>query len=328
MIRGLGLTRAVVGAERWCASGPGRAGHRAAPSPRAFTPGEVPAHPSDPAGRPPPWPLPCCVSGRGAAGHARRSPHLPARAPPLAAPAAAALATPTRSTAAPPLRPQVSKTISQMVMFIKQEAEEKAAEIAVSAEEEFNITKLQVGAALRVLARCAPCCCCWVRGCRAAAVRKGPGLAGCGGAQPTGLRGPAPPAPPPGLPPPAPPNPHTPPPPGPCPCPCPTVQLLEAEKARIRKEFERREGTIEVKKKVGAGGRRWAIGSAAGQRARPCRRAAPGLLAAHPRSLYLPPLMLPGGVQQAAEREPHQGAAGAGGRSAGARRGWVWRCQS
>ena len=31
-----------------------------------------------------------------------------------------------------------------MVMFIKQEAEEKAAEIAVSAEEEFNITKLQV----------------------------------------------------------------------------------------------------------------------------------------------------------------------------------------
>ena len=30
--------------------------------------------------------------------------------------------------------------------FIKQEAEEKAAEIAVSAEEEFNITKLQVRA--------------------------------------------------------------------------------------------------------------------------------------------------------------------------------------
>lgn len=29
--------------------------------------------------------------------------------------------------------------------FIKQEAEEKAAEIGVSAEEEFNITKLQVG---------------------------------------------------------------------------------------------------------------------------------------------------------------------------------------
>ncbi|KAL4419923.1 hypothetical protein ABPG75_007021 [Micractinium tetrahymenae] len=64
---------------------------------------------------------------------------------------------------------EVSKTISQMVMFIKQEAEEKAAEIGVSAEEEFNITKLQ---------------------------------------------------------------------------------LLEAEKAKIRKEFERREGTIEVKKKV------------------------------------------------------------------------------
>jgi V-type H+-transporting ATPase subunit E len=64
---------------------------------------------------------------------------------------------------------EVSKTISQMVMFIKQEAEEKAAEIAVSAEEEFNITKLQ---------------------------------------------------------------------------------LLEAEKARVRKEFERREAAIEVKKKV------------------------------------------------------------------------------
>jgi hypothetical protein len=30
--------------------------------------------------------------------------------------------------------------------FIRQEAEEKAAEIGVSAEEEFNITKLQVGA--------------------------------------------------------------------------------------------------------------------------------------------------------------------------------------
>lgn len=29
--------------------------------------------------------------------------------------------------------------------FIKQEAEEKAAEIGVAAEEEFNITKLQVG---------------------------------------------------------------------------------------------------------------------------------------------------------------------------------------
>lgn len=64
---------------------------------------------------------------------------------------------------------EVSKTISQMVMFIRQEAEEKAAEIGVSAEEEFNITKLQ---------------------------------------------------------------------------------LLEAEKARVRKDFERREGTIEVKKKV------------------------------------------------------------------------------
>ena len=58
--------------------------------------------------------------------------------------------------------------------FIKQEAEEKAAEIAVAAEEEFNITRLQ---------------------------------------------------------------------------------LLEAEKARVRREFERREGTIEVKKKV-----RWAGG--------------------------------------------------------------------
>lgn len=42
-----------------------------------------------------------------------------------------------------PLPAQVSKTISQMVMFIRQEADEKAAEIGVSAEEEFNITKLQ-----------------------------------------------------------------------------------------------------------------------------------------------------------------------------------------
>lgn len=39
---------------------------------------------------------------------------------------------------------QVNKTINQMVMFIRQEAEEKAAEISVSAEEEFNITRLQV----------------------------------------------------------------------------------------------------------------------------------------------------------------------------------------
>ena len=53
--------------------------------------------------------------------------------------------------------------------FIKQEAEEKAAEIGVAAEEEFNITRLQ---------------------------------------------------------------------------------LLEAEKARVRREFERRESTIDVKKKV------------------------------------------------------------------------------
>lgn len=64
---------------------------------------------------------------------------------------------------------EVSKTINQMVMFIRQEADEKAAEIAVSADEEFNITKLQ---------------------------------------------------------------------------------LLEAEKARVKKEFERREGSIDVKKKV------------------------------------------------------------------------------
>ena len=31
------------------------------------------------------------------------------------------------------------------------------------------------------------------------------------------------------------------------------LQLLEAEKARVRREFERREAAIEVKKKVGAG---------------------------------------------------------------------------
>jgi len=39
---------------------------------------------------------------------------------------------------------EVSKQILQMVQFIKQEAEEKASEIAVAAEEEFNIEKLQI----------------------------------------------------------------------------------------------------------------------------------------------------------------------------------------
>ncbi|CAL4974936.1 unnamed protein product [Urochloa decumbens] len=38
----------------------------------------------------------------------------------------------------------VSKQIQQMVRFIRQEAEEKASEISVSAEEEFNIEKLQL----------------------------------------------------------------------------------------------------------------------------------------------------------------------------------------
>ncbi|KAL0549656.1 hypothetical protein IC582_014143 [Cucumis melo] len=38
----------------------------------------------------------------------------------------------------------VSKQIQQMVRFIRQEAEEKANEISVSAEEEFNIEKLQL----------------------------------------------------------------------------------------------------------------------------------------------------------------------------------------
>ncbi|XP_015059397.1 V-type proton ATPase subunit E-like [Solanum pennellii] len=38
----------------------------------------------------------------------------------------------------------VSKQIHQMVRFIRQEAEEKANEISVSAEEEFNIEKLQL----------------------------------------------------------------------------------------------------------------------------------------------------------------------------------------
>lgn len=39
---------------------------------------------------------------------------------------------------------EVSKQVQQMVRFIRQEAEEKANEIAVSAEEEFNIEKLQI----------------------------------------------------------------------------------------------------------------------------------------------------------------------------------------
>ncbi|XP_024978687.1 V-type proton ATPase subunit E1-like [Cynara cardunculus var. scolymus] len=38
----------------------------------------------------------------------------------------------------------VSKQIQQMVAFIRQEAEEKANEISVSAEEEFNIHKMQM----------------------------------------------------------------------------------------------------------------------------------------------------------------------------------------
>ncbi|XP_076937965.1 V-type proton ATPase subunit E2-like [Bidens hawaiensis] len=38
----------------------------------------------------------------------------------------------------------VSKQIQQMVAFIRQEAEEKANEISVSAEEEFNIQKMQI----------------------------------------------------------------------------------------------------------------------------------------------------------------------------------------
>eukprot|EP00878_Enallax_costatus_P001437 GHUV01001587.1.p1 GENE.GHUV01001587.1~~GHUV01001587.1.p1 ORF type:complete len:237 (+),score=77.33 GHUV01001587.1:148-858(+) len=64
---------------------------------------------------------------------------------------------------------QVERQIEQMVRFIKQEAEEKANEIRVSAEEEFNLEKLQ---------------------------------------------------------------------------------LLEQEKAKIRKEYERREGQVDVKKKI------------------------------------------------------------------------------
>ncbi|KAF8072606.1 VHA-E1 [Scenedesmus sp. PABB004] len=64
---------------------------------------------------------------------------------------------------------EVERQIEQMVRFIKQEAEEKSNEIRVSAEEEFNLEKLQ---------------------------------------------------------------------------------LLEQEKAKIRKEYERREGQVEVKKKI------------------------------------------------------------------------------
>lgn len=64
---------------------------------------------------------------------------------------------------------EVNSQIDQMVRFIKQEAEEKASEIKVSAEEEFNLEKLQ---------------------------------------------------------------------------------LLEQEKAKIRKEYERKEGQVEVKKKI------------------------------------------------------------------------------
>jgi hypothetical protein len=37
----------------------------------------------------------------------------------------------------------------------------------------------------------------------------------------------------------------------PHPCCLVALQLLEAEKARVKRDFERREGTVEVKKKVG-----------------------------------------------------------------------------
>ena len=39
---------------------------------------------------------------------------------------------------------EVDRQINQMVQFIKQEPEEKANEIRVTAEEEFNIEKLQM----------------------------------------------------------------------------------------------------------------------------------------------------------------------------------------
>ncbi|KAH7414636.1 hypothetical protein KP509_14G002500 [Ceratopteris richardii] len=39
---------------------------------------------------------------------------------------------------------EISKQVQQMVCFIKQEVEEKANEITVSAEEEFNIEKVQI----------------------------------------------------------------------------------------------------------------------------------------------------------------------------------------
>eukprot|EP00891_Asterochloris_glomerata_P003628 jgi/Astpho2/3628/Aster-06918 len=74
-----------------------------------------------------------------------------------------------RSSIAAMNESEVERQIDQMVRFIKQEAQEKAHEIQVSAEEEFNIEKLQ---------------------------------------------------------------------------------LLEAEKAKIRKEYERRQGQVEVKKKI------------------------------------------------------------------------------
>uniref|UniRef100_A0A0E0JLY7 V-type proton ATPase subunit E n=1 Tax=Oryza punctata TaxID=4537 RepID=A0A0E0JLY7_ORYPU len=51
---------------------------------------------------------------------------------------------PSGSAAAKMNDADVAKQIQQMVRFIRQEAEEKASEISVSAEEEFNIEKLQL----------------------------------------------------------------------------------------------------------------------------------------------------------------------------------------
>lgn len=58
---------------------------------------------------------------------------------------------PTRET---PLSTQAMRQLQAMISFIKQEADEKARELMVEAEEEFNIAKLQTVEAEKAKLRC------------------------------------------------------------------------------------------------------------------------------------------------------------------------------
>ena len=109
---------------------------------------------------------------------------------------------------------QVTKTIEQMVRFIRQEADEKASEIAVSAEEEVG-GAAGVGRATRGAGDF----------CSGIGERERATYAWClASDRAPGLQ-----------------------------FNISKIQLLEAEKQRIKSEFERREAAIQVKKKVREG---------------------------------------------------------------------------